>query len=817
MSNNNLKYSSNRVTSKDWNVKNEENKIIVNERFKQDLQQDKTGKGYICPICGSGSGNKGTGITENPKNPYHYTCWAGCFKNCDAFDILALKNGIPTRSKEAMQYAFSLYNVDNSRSNDKIQSMKENPVKKQVKTTTTLDFTEKINRSSSLFVGSKAEKYINNRGISTELAQRFKLGYSESEYFPDKQNHPALIIPVSKNFYISRNIDANTSDKARFSNVKGSKSTIFNLDAIKQSDRPIFIVEGAIDALSIMEVKGQAIALNSTSNADLLVRQLENLKQLPPFVLCLDNDKAGQKATDTLITALTRLTARFIDGRFIFGECKDANEILMKNKPALARAVTDAEQQALTASAPEPQAGQEQERPPFIAVKFNKAGESYEQINKRELTVYIRENVRYFSVVDDEGNRKRFTYINNCYIPTDIRTFGDIVAEPVKQYNIRLVEAKFLDEVVSNLDYLEQTKKIKEINSDSTYVNMLNGIVNVFTGEVLPHTPDMYITRQLPCTWLNEIPETPVFDKYMNDLTEGNEGIKHFLMEYMGCIFSNVSGTGFKQALFQKGKGNTGKSQLKLLVEKILGSNNYTSIDLKELEEDKFSISTLYNKRLAGSSDMKIEHVKSMSKFKALTGGDNILIQKKFGHPFNMQYDGFLWFCTNKLPTFGGDKDKHVYERMLILEHHNVIPVEKRDPFLIDKLLNEKNGIVMKCIITARNAIRTKKFTIPPEVKINTANYALEGNSVARFLGEAIKPFEDRQDVFKKQLYDAYKRWYLSGEGTNPVKKSDFYIQVADLYNKSVDEVFKRTERGIKLIGMEWAEDFYRDYKICEL
>lgn len=817
MSNNNLKYSSNRVTSKDWNVKNEENKIIVNERFKQDLQQDKTGKGYICPICGSGSGDKGTGITENPKNPYHYTCWAGCFKNCDAFDILALKNGIPTRSEEAMQYAFSLYNVDNSRSNDKIQSMKENPVKKQVKTTTTLDFTEKINRSSSLFVGSKAEKYINNRGISTELAQRFKLGYSESEYFPDKQNHPALIIPVSKNFYISRNIDANTSDKARFSNVKGSKSTIFNLDAIKQSDRPIFIVEGAIDALSIMEVKGQAIALNSTSNADLLVRQLENLKQLPPFVLCLDNDKAGQKATDTLITALTRLTARFIDGRFIFGECKDANEILMKNKPALARAVTDAEQQALTASAPEPQAGQEQERPPFIAVKFNKAGESYEQINKRELTVYIRENVRYFSVVDDEGNRKRFTYINNCYIPTDIRTFGDIVAEPVKQYNIRLVEAKFLDEVVSNLDYLEQTKKIKEINSDSTYVNMLNGIVNVFTGEVLPHTPDMYITRQLPCTWLNEIPETPVFDKYMNDLTEGNEGIKHFLMEYMGCIFSNVSGTGFKQALFQKGKGNTGKSQLKLLVEKILGSNNYTSIDLKELEEDKFSISTLYNKRLAGSSDMKIEHVKSMSKFKALTGGDNILIQKKFGHPFNMQYDGFLWFCTNKLPTFGGDKDKHVYERMLILEHHNVIPVEKRDPFLIDKLLNEKNGIVMKCIITARNAIRTKKFTIPPEVKINTANYALEGNSVARFLGEAIKPFEDRQDVFKKQLYDAYKRWYLSGEGTNPVKKSDFYIQVADLYNKSVDEVFKRTERGIKLIGMEWAEDFYRDYKICEL
>ncbi len=483
-----------------------------------------------------------------------------------------------------------------------------------------------------------------------------------------------------------------------------------------------------------------------------------------------------------------------------------------QDKRAYAQAMALKEQEHNSSSA-----GEEQERPPFIAVKFNKAGESYEQINKRELTVYIRENVRYFSVVDDEGNRKRFTYINNCYIPTDIRTFGDIVAEPVKQYNIRLVEAKFLDEVVSNLDYLEQTKKIKEINSDSTYVNMLNGIVNVFTGEVLPHTPDMYITRQLPCTWLNEIPETPVFDKYMNDLTEENEGIKHFLMEYMGCIFSNVSGTGFKQALFQLGKGNTGKSQLKLLVEKILGDNNYTSIDLKELEEDKFSISTLYNKRLAGSSDMKIEHVKSMSKFKALTGGDNILIQKKFGHPFNMRYDGFLWFCTNKLPTFGGDKGKHVYDRMLILEHHNVIPKEKRDPFLIDKLLVEKDGIVMKCIITARNAIKTKKFTIPPEVIINTANYAIEGNSVARFLTEAVKPVEDKEDVFKKQLYDAYKIWYLSGEGKNPVTRNDFYEQVASFYNETVDTVFKRSKRGIKLVGMEWTKDFYMDYDVCSI
>ena len=31
--------------------------------------------GYVCPICGSGSGNKGTGITT--QDGIYFTCWRG--------------------------------------------------------------------------------------------------------------------------------------------------------------------------------------------------------------------------------------------------------------------------------------------------------------------------------------------------------------------------------------------------------------------------------------------------------------------------------------------------------------------------------------------------------------------------------------------------------------------------------------------------------------------------------------------------------------------------------------------------------------------
>lgn len=58
------------------------------------LTTAKDGKSYICPICGSGSGEHGSGITT--KDGVHFTCWAGdCFKNADIIDVVGAKLNIP--------------------------------------------------------------------------------------------------------------------------------------------------------------------------------------------------------------------------------------------------------------------------------------------------------------------------------------------------------------------------------------------------------------------------------------------------------------------------------------------------------------------------------------------------------------------------------------------------------------------------------------------------------------------------------------------------------------------------------------------------
>lgn len=60
----------------------------------------------------------------------------------------------------------------------------------------------------------------------------------------------------------------------------------------------LFIVEGWADALSIEEVGYHALALNSTSNARKFINLCNTYNPRMKFIICLDNDEAGNKQKD---------------------------------------------------------------------------------------------------------------------------------------------------------------------------------------------------------------------------------------------------------------------------------------------------------------------------------------------------------------------------------------------------------------------------------------------------------------------------------------------------------------------------------------
>jgi replicative DNA helicase len=92
----------------------------------------------------------------------------------------------------------------------------------------------------------------------------------------------------------------------------------------------VFIVEGEIDALSVVEAGGQAVALGSTANKNKFISFIGQNKPECLLILSLDNDEAGKKTQAEIADALKRLNTTFLESD-INGGYKDPNEHLTNN------------------------------------------------------------------------------------------------------------------------------------------------------------------------------------------------------------------------------------------------------------------------------------------------------------------------------------------------------------------------------------------------------------------------------------------------------------------------------------------------------
>ena len=103
---------------------------------------------------------------------------------------------------------------------------------------------------------------------------------------------------------------------------------------------PVFVTEGAFDALSILEVGAEAAALNSAANQKRLLAMLQKQPVRAPLLLCLDNDEARWEATVKLAGALSARRISFRDVcTDVCGSFKDPNAALCAGRSRFSDAI----------------------------------------------------------------------------------------------------------------------------------------------------------------------------------------------------------------------------------------------------------------------------------------------------------------------------------------------------------------------------------------------------------------------------------------------------------------------------------------------
>jgi len=368
-----------------------------------------------------------------------------------------------------------------------------------------------------------------------------------------------------------------------------------------------------------------------------------------------------------------------------------------------------------------------------IKVDFNNSGWIYfdkngiPSVNAQSLYMYLKNN---YSILITPTNN--YLYDDGVYKKLSDVDFKAFIKQfiPVESRNKKQWEAVY-EEFKTDFTLEEAI-----FNSDENIINFKNGVLNLTTNEVFPHSDKVLSTVQIPCNYIadSSLDSAPIFSKYLHDLIGDDEKTKQCILEYIGAILSNIPGYKFKKLLMLVGSGNTGKTQLREFVISLIVKQNNLSVDLKNLN-DTFGTATLHNKRLAGCGDMSYARVNEINILKELTGGDDMLANQKYKPLFSFVFKGLLWYNCNKLPKFGGDTGKHVYDRFIIVNCNNVIPVEKRDSEILQKMLAEKDIVASVCIRYLKNAInRGYKFCESDSIIENRKHYETDNSSLFTFI-----------------------------------------------------------------------------------
>lgn len=276
----------------------------------------------------------------------NYYCF-GCRASGSVIDLTMKLNGIGQR--EALQKLDQDFNLGlniggaNRNYNTAPAPKIPPPVSKPpVSPEPEQDFTEFFRKASQ---NISATTY--HRGISDETLKRFNIGFVQNWRHPKAPPtvpaSPRLIIPTSKSSYLARDTRSGLNDvQKKYAKSKVGKVHLFNEQALQKSDKPIFVVEGEIDALSIIDSGGQAVALGGVSNVRAMLDKLEKNRPTQPIVIARDNDSAGINGEKELVEGLKRLQIPFYSLN-IAAPYKDANEAFMADKKTFAEKVKSAE------------------------------------------------------------------------------------------------------------------------------------------------------------------------------------------------------------------------------------------------------------------------------------------------------------------------------------------------------------------------------------------------------------------------------------------------------------------------------------------
>ncbi len=342
-------------------------------------------------------------------------------------------------------------------------------------------------------------------------------------------------------------------------------------------------------------------------------------------------------------------------------------------------------------------------------------------------------------------------------------------------------------------------KEIRELNANPFILNVRNGLYNVLDDVLSEHSPEYYSTIQLNVNY-DASSDCPMFKEFLLDSMGGDREQVALLQEMLGYFLVPVNSA--QKCFVIVGAAGAGKSVLlRVLNELLLGKENVSNVSWQALNE-RFKTAELFGKLANIFADLPTKNIDDNGIFKALVGEDYLTVEKKNKDPFSFQSNARLLFSCNSIPKNYGDRSDGFYRRLIIVRFNHTVPVEQRDPHLLDKFRAEADGIFLFALEGLRRLMKENYVFCETEInKAELQQYREESDSVLSFVKENCL-LGAGYEVGSTDLFNCYKA-YCEECGLKPFSQKVFVSQIIasnPQITRSVDKVGrKRTLSGIKL------------------
>jgi len=339
--------------------------------------------------------------------------------------------------------------------------------------------------------------------------------------------------------------------------------------------------------------------------------------------------------------------------------------------------------------------------------------------------------------------------------------------------------------------------QLHELDRNPMALNVLNGTLDLESGELHPHSRENLITKIAPVNF-DPNASCPRWKRFLCTIMDNDDERIRFMARAAGY---SLTGLTTEQVFFLcHGVGSNGKTTFIEVLRHMLGdyaqAADFSSFLISKGQTIRNDLAKLQGARFVSATESENGKRMAESVVKQLTGGDTISARFLYGEHFEFRPQFKLWLATNHKPKVVGSDDAF-WRRVRLVPFTITIPKDQRDSKLPGRLSHEASGILNWALMGLRDW-QQHGLNEPEIVLAATAEYRESQDALGHFIAGkcAVGPNREERAC---ELYRSYK------EATEAA--GEFRMGERDFSSALVDRGFIKKRVGDRIgkpAGLYW-------------